>query len=431
MVRPTTGRPWRWSMAATTELSTPPDIATAIGATAFGGSGMYHDRGDFSQVRRGLCDSFDQRVNLLGRVVAAQRKSETPAGLRAREPNGQQDVRRLDGAARASGSAGDGKSLEVEGDNHRLAFNTIEGDTGCIWNARRGRGVDVNAWDAGEDALLQAVAQRSKARALRLQVLGYPRRGAPEAGCARNIFGAGSTIALMMAAIQNRLQRRSLPDIKSANAFGSLNFMTANRIEIDAELADVDWNFPRRLHAVAVHGDARRASDLRNLGHRLDRAQLIIRVHHRDKNRVRAQRAADVVRIDHAISANGNIGSLHALAFQLSARIQNSRVLNGGGDNVLAWKRMMPDGAENGKIVGLCAAAGEHDLGELATGERSGLAAGLLELLLRHLAIMMDTGGVSVNFEKHWAHGVENLVRHRGCRVVIEVKALHRGSVSL
>src|SRR5437588_398052 len=69
MVRPTTERPWRTRSAATVELSTPPLMATAIGAV----SGMHADSAQMGD--RGL-DGLDECIDLLDGVGAAEQSGE-------------------------------------------------------------------------------------------------------------------------------------------------------------------------------------------------------------------------------------------------------------------------------------------------------------------------------------------------------------------
>src|SRR5260370_18491085 len=73
MVMPTTVRPSRTSMAATVELSTPPLIATAMGS-----SGMH---GDPAHMRHAGANGFDESVDLLDGIAAAE--GEPHAGARA------------------------------------------------------------------------------------------------------------------------------------------------------------------------------------------------------------------------------------------------------------------------------------------------------------------------------------------------------------
>src|SRR5579863_8877582 len=157
MVRPTTRRPSRWRRPATAELSTPPDMATAtteLLAFTAGVSGR-----EAAQVAGRSGDGVDERVHFLKSISAAEGEAQAGAGAGGREAHGEQDVRRLDGAARTGRAAGDGEAFEVERDDHGLAFDAVEADVGGVGDAAVARSVDAGVGDAGEHALFEEVAQ--------------------------------------------------------------------------------------------------------------------------------------------------------------------------------------------------------------------------------------------------------------------------------
>src|SRR5437867_6740099 len=86
MVSPITRRP-RWCRrAATVELSTPPLMATAMGALDVG----MRNRRDLAQMLYRSSDRLNQMIDLLGGVGAAEREADT----RARAVDGQADRRK-------------------------------------------------------------------------------------------------------------------------------------------------------------------------------------------------------------------------------------------------------------------------------------------------------------------------------------------------
>src|SRR5689334_6329097 len=142
MVRPTTWRPSRTRSAATVELSTPPLMATATGA-----SGMH---GDPAQVRHGRFDRLDEGVHLVSGSEAAERKTNAGAGPFRREPDGGQDMRRRDRAARAGGAGGNGEAAEIERDDQGFAIDPVKVDVGGVGSAGRARAVDAGIGNAIE-----------------------------------------------------------------------------------------------------------------------------------------------------------------------------------------------------------------------------------------------------------------------------------------
>src|SRR5215470_9025194 len=154
MVMPTSGLPSRRSSAATVELSTPPDIATAIGL-----SGMGVRRRNAAQVTRRIGDCLDQLVNLLSGVLAAQGEAHTRSrGFRA-EAHREQDVRWLDGSARAGRSARHCESTKVERDHHCLTFNAFKAKIARVREAVRPAAVDDDVRYFAKDASFEPIAK--------------------------------------------------------------------------------------------------------------------------------------------------------------------------------------------------------------------------------------------------------------------------------
>ena len=84
-----------------------------------------------------------------------------------------------------------------------------------------------------------------------------------------------------------------------------------------------------------------------------------------------------------------------------------------------------PDSAEQRQVIRFGPAADEHDFLRSTVNQRGRLAPGLLQLLLGHLAKMVDTGRVTIHFAQARHHGREHSRRDRRRRVVVEVITLH------
>ena len=95
-----------------------------------------------------------------------------------------------------------------------------------------------------------------------------------------------------------------------------------------------------------MKNDTRLASDTCDLRDRLDCAQLVVGVHHRNQRCIRPQRAADLVRIHDPATAHGYISYLAALALDLRAGAEHGWMLHHGGDHMLALAG--PHGAQQG-----------------------------------------------------------------------------------
>src|ERR1022692_2807168 len=108
---PTILWPWRTSSAATVELSTPPLMATAMGA----GSGM---DGNSSQMGYRGFQRVHQGIHLFGRGGAAEGEAQAGARTVRRKSQGGEHVGWRDGARRAGRAGRHRESPQVERNNH-------------------------------------------------------------------------------------------------------------------------------------------------------------------------------------------------------------------------------------------------------------------------------------------------------------------------
>src|SRR4051812_41740695 len=118
MVIPTTVRPSRTSMAATTELSTPPLMATAMGC-----SGM---DGNPAKMRHARRDGLDQSIDLFHRVGTPQRKPHAGTGAIVSESDGLQDVRRRERATGTGRPCRHCEATQIERYHHGLTIDAVE-----------------------------------------------------------------------------------------------------------------------------------------------------------------------------------------------------------------------------------------------------------------------------------------------------------------
>src|SRR4026209_2389044 len=107
MVRPMTFSPRACSMPATTELSTPPDLATARGFSCM-------RRRQLAQVRDGVDQRLDERIHLFDSIGSPQGKTDTRASLQAAQAHRQQNVGWLGRPAGAGRTARYGESFEIQ-----------------------------------------------------------------------------------------------------------------------------------------------------------------------------------------------------------------------------------------------------------------------------------------------------------------------------
>ena len=99
---------------------------------------------------------------------------------------------------------------------------------------------------------------------------------------------------------------------------------------------DVHRNLADGLRRVGVEDDALLLGQLPDRGHVLDRADLVVRVHHRDEDRLVGHRLANRVELDQPVGSHGHVRHLEALALQPLADVQARPLLDGRGDDVVA-----------------------------------------------------------------------------------------------
>jgi len=226
-------------------------------------------------------------------------------------------------------------------------------------------------------------------------------------------------------AVGDWCEARALAGVERAHALGRIKLVAAHAVEVHAERLDIHGQFAKSLHTVHVQHGARLVDDAGDFGDGLERAEFVIGVHDADQHGFGAQRAADVVGADDAAGRNGQAGDLHTLGAQLLGGRDDGGVLDGAGDDVPARGGGGARHAENGEIVGLGAAAGEHDLRRAGVDHRGHLAAGGFQTLFRRLSEMVDAGRVTIHLSEAGHRRFQNFRIDRRGGVVIEVEMLH------
>lgn len=395
---PTMLAPSRFMSPATTELSTPPLMATAMR----GVSGI--DGGEPPEVSGRGRDGVDERVDLFDGVAEAEREADGRLGLFAGEADGGEDVAGFDGAAGAGRTAGDGEAAKVERDDHRFAFDASEADVRCIGHAGGVGSVDDGLRDFGENALFEAVAEGG-------EILADQLAGRAEGGGAGDVLGARAAARFVAASVLAGGEVDALADVEHADALRGVQLVAGDCVEID--VLEIDGDFAGGLDAIGME---ERAGGVRDFGHRfdvLDGAELVVGVHDGDERGVGADGVPDSSGRDEAVRVGFDDGDV-----EIAAGGEDGGVLNVRGDDVAVY-------AEDGEVVRFGAAAGENDFLGRAVEEGGNLAAGAFEDLFGLLAGLMDTGGIPESIAEDGHERVDHgRCDGRRC-VVIEIKALH------
>ena len=173
-------------------------------------------------------------------------------------------------------------------------------------------------------------------------------------------------MTLLGSALLLREDVRPVPDVERADALRPLELVGGERDEVRAERLDIEVHVRRCLDRVHVEEEALAGPDAcRDLGDRLDRADLVVREHDADQDRPVREGRLDLVRIDPAVPVHRHLDDLEAELLEVAQRVADGVVLDGGGDDAVAAGLAGPGRALEGEVVRLGAAGGEHDLARL------------------------------------------------------------------
>ncbi len=162
--------------------------------------------------------------------------------------------------------------------------------------------------------------------------------------------------------------------------------------------------------------------DLANLLYRLQYACLVVGQHHADQTRFGADGAEDVRWVDEAAWLRGDEGGFDAVMCEAPGCFQNGRVLDGGGDEVIAAMQK----AVEGRVVPFGAAGVEYHFGVMALEELGNGLAGSFDGGAGLLAVEMDRGCVAEMLHPIRTHGLDDLREQRRGGVGVHIDA-HRG----
>src|SRR5215510_658337 len=166
----------------------------------------------------------------------------------------------------------------------------------------------------------------------------------------------------MASSVNQRLQASALANIKSANALRRIELMAGQRQQIHTKLINAHRDHACRLRRIGVAENAVFTRNTSNLGDRLQRPDLIVGVHYRNKYGARRQCTPDVLRIDPAELINREVGYRRSQAFKKTAWVENRRVFDLSGDDVAAAPALGEECTLQRMIIGFTSAAGENDL---------------------------------------------------------------------
>ena len=153
------------------------------------------------------------------------------------------------------------------------------------------------------------------------------------------------------------------------------------------------------------------------------RSDLVVGMHHAGKNRVRGDRAPQIVGVDAAGSVDRQHDDSCAQAGEKFAWHDDGRVLHPGGDDVRGFDlaRTGEEQAFQCEVVGFAAPAREHDFRRLASKQFRDLGSRALDMHPGWRAGPMKAGRVPECVLHDLAHLRRDARRERGAGVVVEI----------
>ena len=299
-------------------------------------------------------------------------------------------IARLEARARA-GRARRARDV-LDAHEERLALDIAEADVEDVRHAPLCVAVHLRDLEARGKLALELAAQAEQTLALGVHLVQRELARLAEADDSRDIQRARAHAALVAAAVQQRLEahaRVAAAHIEGAHALRAVHLVARPRHQVDVVLLDIGRHLADPLRGVGVEDRAALMAERTDLGHLADGADLVVRPHDRDEDRVLAHRLCDHRASDHTIGRRREEGDIEAFVLKPLARVEHGLVLVRRGDDVAASLRAIgalrihASGALDREVVRLGRAARPDDLLGRRADERCGLLAGEVDGVLR------------------------------------------------
>ncbi|MCY1172415.1 hypothetical protein D9M73_125500 [compost metagenome] len=298
-------------------------------------------------------------------------------------------------------------------------------------NAGGHAAVDVQLFQV-LDLLVETVAQRLDARVLGSHVfLGYA-ESFTHADDLVGRQGAGTHAALVTAAVHGRFDAHAwlAAHVQRADTFRTVGLVGRERHHVDFQLLQVDLDLAGGLSGVDVEQDALGTEQFADRRDVVDGADFVVHVHDRNQDGVVTQLGFDHLWGNQAISARLDVGHFEAFTLQLAHGVQDSLVLNLGGDQVLALGGIEMCRTLDCQVVGFGGTGGPDDFARVGVDQVSDLTTSVFNGLFSFPAEHVGTGRrvteVSVD-QQAFTHFLRNTRINRGGRRVIKVNRQFHG----
>ena len=236
----------------------------------------------------------------------------------------------------------------------------------------------------------------------------------------------------MSPAVEERLQahaRLAGPDVERPDPLRAVHLVRGERGEVDTHRFDVEGDLAEPLHGVGMEDDAPLAADRADLGQRVNRADLVVREHEADEDRLAPDRGGDLSGFDPPRPVGREVRDLEAFTLELVAGVEHRVVLGRSRDDVVSLRAVSARRAQDREVVALRGAAREDDLLRRGAHAFRDMASRLVHRRLRLPAEdVAARGRVSERAREVWSHRFEHPRIHGRRGVVVHVdRQLHHG----
>ena len=223
----------------------------------------------------------------------------------------------------------------------------------------------------------------------------------------------------------------TLADVEESDALRAVQLVSAGAEHVDVILVYIDRQLAVCLHGIGVEQNAMLLCDLSDLFDRLNRSDLIVCKHHRNQDRIRADRSFQLVDLYLAVLIDINIGNLIAPLLEIFARMQDRMVLDLCRDDMLSFGFISLCRRLQCPVIRLRTAGGKVNLLRLCAKRRCDRLTAFIDRFLTLCSDTVNAGCVSVVFGKIRKHGLYNSLRGLGRCCIIKINQFSHSFILL
>ena len=284
------------------------------------------------------------------------------------DTHGGEDVARFEGARRAGAPAAGCHVRHVQREQHAFALHVPEATAEVI--RKPARGIHWPCNDRVRDTLREfeqeTVAEYARVGIPRIKFVPGQFHCGGQASYPGDVLRPGPALLLLRTPEDERPPRRPVLDVQQPDPFRAVELVPGDAQKVDPQRGRPDIDSAGSLNRIGVDDHLRilRLRKPADFSDGLERANLVVRRHHRDHRRFRPNRGFKRGKVDNTGAVDRQIGSPETFAFELFDCVEDGVVLDGRGDDVVAAATvtLSESGPTDGGIVRFGAAASENDL---------------------------------------------------------------------